>query len=101
MSQLAENTREKLTLVMLPVEEVLRRPEVSEDPLHDLMTEFSAFEAVRAEEEFDSWRAPSRIGLDQREDFAWVTLEKQLAGLADVFQRIHYYLTDVDDSLRR
>ncbi len=90
-------------MLVLPLEDVAAPDEaLSDDPLHDLMTEFSAFEAAAEAEATQLELArPAVVTADMREDFAWVALERQLMGLKDGLNRLHFYLSDVDDNLRR
>lgn len=98
MSRLSEIHRERLSLVPAP-EVFFGNAAVSDDPLMDLMDEFKAFEGADGVESM--MVSPPRVHMAQREDQAWVTLERQLDGLRDGLRRLNYYLTDVDDNLRR
>lgn len=98
MDRLEINTREKLTLVM-PVVPLMEEEGISEDPLMDLMTEFSAYESEGPTEEV--MLTPPMVHEGLREGEAWVALGRQLDGLRDGLQRLHFYLSDVDDNLRR
>lgn len=100
MSRLAENGREKLMLVM-PIPELMQQEEqLSDDPLMDLMNEFSAFDSEESSSPIVVV-APPVVHTGLKEDQAWVALGRQLDGLRDGLQRLHYYLSDVDDNLRR
>ncbi len=98
MSLLSEIHRERLSLVPAP-EVFFGTPVVSDDPLADLMDEFKSFEG--SEEAERLLATPPMVQMAQREDLAWVTLERQLDGLRDGLRRLSFYLTDVDDNLRR
>lgn len=99
MSRLSENPREKLMLV-LPMEDMEQESNFSDDPLMDLMNEFSAFESDDVSEPI-LVVAPPVVHNGLKDDQAWLALGKQLDGLRDGLQRLHYYLSDVDDNLRR
>jgi len=103
MSGLLENvTREKLMLVLPQEQQADSEDIVSDDPLMDLMNEFSAYEVAELEANKKAIiTAPEKVTVGLREDVAWVTLGHQLEGLRDGLQRLHYYLSDVDDNLRR
>lgn len=99
MSRLVENTREKLMLV-LPTEELSQENQLSDDPLLDLMNEFSSFESSDSASPIVVV-APPVVHSGLKDDQAWQALGRQLDGLRDGLQRLHYYLSDVDDNLRR
>jgi hypothetical protein len=98
MSLLSEVHRERLTLITAP-EVLLGSAVVSDDPLRDLMDEFKPYEGAAETESLIA--TPAMVHMGQREDQAWVTLERQLDGLRNGLRRLNYYLTDVDDNLRR
>jgi hypothetical protein len=99
MSRLQEfGTIEKLTLVrpmVMPEEST-----AGDDPLADLLNEFQEYELP----ETDLTAlivAPPKVALTQKDDQMWLTLGDQLGSLRDGIQRLHFYLSDVDDSVRR
>ena len=87
MSRLSGNPREKLMLV-LPLEEMEQESNVSDDPLMDLMNEFSAFESDDVSEPI-LVVAPPVVHSGLKDDQAWLALGKQLDGLRDGLQRLH------------
>lgn len=87
-------------MLVVPPQDFQEEQNLSDDPLMDLMNEFAHFD----ESETVSTAivvAPPTVHQAQKEDQAWVTLGRQLDGLRDGLQRLHYYLADVDDNLRR
>jgi hypothetical protein len=74
--------------------------EGSEDPLENLLNEFSEFSSVD-EMKMTTIVTPPTVQAGQREDQMLHTLEGQLNGLREGLERLRYYLSDVDDSIRR
>ena len=98
MSVSEQNTRERLSLVM-PVVPLMEEETTSDDPLMDLMNEFSAYETAESQE--GVLVTPPLVHTQHKDGEAWVALGRQLDGLRDGLQRLHFYLSDVDDNLRR
>lgn len=87
-------------LVMPLAQDFSQEEQLSDDPMMDLMNEFSAFETEEGSAPVVIV-APPVVHSGLKEDQAWVALGRQLDGLRDGLQRLHYYLSDVDDNLRR
>ena len=71
-----------------------------DDPLADLLNEFQEYELP----ETDLTAlivAPPKVALSASDDQMWLTLGGQLGSLREGLQRLHFYLSDVDDSVRR
>ncbi len=99
MSRLQEfGTIEKLTLVrpmVMPEESI-----AGDDPLADLLNEFQEYELPEADLTA-LVVAPPKVAMTSSDDQMWLTLNGQLGSLRDGIQRLHFYLSDVDDSVRR
>ncbi len=99
MSQMLEaGFSEKLSLLKPSMVEF--EMEESEDPLENLLNEFSEFESLD-ELELPTIVTPPTVKACQREDQMLHTLEGQLNGLREGLERLRFYLSDVDDSIRR
>ncbi len=90
---------EKLTLVS-PLATAYELQE-GDDPVHDLLNEFQDYEFSETIDPLSLIAAPPKVSLEQREEQMWLTLDQQLGSLREGLQRLHYYLSDVDDSVRR
>ena len=99
MSRLLESGQnEKLKLIKpaaLP-------PELSkgDDPIADLLNEFQDYELDDVDP-ITLVVAPPTVALNQRDDQMWMTLGNQLGSLREGLQRLNFYLSDVDESVRR
>ncbi|MBY0515498.1 MAG: hypothetical protein K2P81_01220 [Bacteriovoracaceae bacterium] len=99
MSQMLETgISEKLSLLKPSMVEF--EVEESEDPLENLLNEFSEFDSLE-ELELVGVVTPPTVKAHQREDQMMHTLEGQLNGLREGLERLRFYLSDVDDSIRR
>lgn len=70
-----------------------------DDPLANLLNEFSDYELP--EEVAPVIQTPPQVQLSTRDDQVLLTLQGQLGFLRESLTRMHFYLTDVDDSIRR
>jgi len=44
---------------------------------------------------------PPVVAANMKDEQMWMALDGQLGSLREELQRLHYYLADVDDSIRR
>jgi hypothetical protein len=92
--------QERLTLVTLSPS--VSRSEVIEagdDPLNDLLTEFQEYELP--ETTAPVIVTPPLVAASMKDEQMWLALDGQMSSLREGLQRLHFYLTDVDDSVRR
>jgi hypothetical protein len=73
--------------------------EKTDDPLANLLNEFTEYELP--EEIIPEIQTPTQVQLSTRDDRILMTLQGQLGFLRESLTRMHFYLTDVDDSIRR
>lgn len=84
---------------MLVPTSFLEVPQKGDDPLADLLSEFDDYD-LPEEVELPLPR-PAPAVLKQREDQMMFTLNNQLGALRESLTRTKFYLSDVENSLKR
>lgn len=99
-----QTTLQEKALKLVPVEAIFdinQEAEVlSDDPLMDLMNEFSGLEIKTADTEY-MMSQKIQVTSEMSDEQMWLTLNNQLRGMTESVNRLRYFLTEIDDSVRR
>ena len=74
---------------------------LSDDPLMDLMTEFSGYELVAGSSPLSISTQGLLVKEEMSDEQIFLTLKNQLRGVSESVNRLRFFLTEIDDSIRR